>query len=133
MSLFLILTDSFTLTKDSVKGFKIVTDGSALSRKPKMAEFRRLPLPNGKTVNIVESMATMYEEFGHHLLNDDSGNEVENIYTNNKGNVQTTTSAILSQWLKGSGKQPVTWETLIKVIETMRQLELARQIREALS
>lgn len=111
----------------------IVTDGSALNRKPKMAEFRHLPLPNGKTVNIVNSMATSYQEFGHHLLNDDSGIEVDNIYANNGRNVQTTTAAILSQWLKGSGKRPVTWKILIQVIETMRQHELARQIREALS
>ena len=41
--------------------------------------------------------------------------------------------AILTRWLQGQGKQPVTWSTLIDVLNDIGLSELTQMIQEGLS
>ena len=85
-----------------------------------------------KSFDVAERIGRSYKKVGGELLEDSSGNKVENIWTDNLHMVVDTNVAILKEWLKGSGKRPVTWRTLIQVLEKCGELELAQDIRKAL-
>ena len=79
-----------------------------------------------------EKISTDYESFGIKLLQDSEGDIVENL----KGEVQKTqhmTRSIVRAWLKGTGKKPVVWRTLIDVLKRIKLQELADDISAALS
>lgn len=99
-----------------------------------MPELRylKLPGPDGGAIDIAERIGTSYHKFGSLLLDDSEGNLVQIIYQDNMKEIVATNVAILKKWLAGSGKRPVTWRTLVEVMEATKEKELARQIKEAL-
>jgi DNA-binding transcriptional regulator YiaG len=106
-------------------------------KRPDMVKLRHLVLPKSsdsdkKSFDIADKIAHSYKKIGGELLQDLEGTRVGNIHTNNFHNVVDTSVAILEEWLEGSGKLPVTWRTLIRVLENYGKVELARDIREAL-
>ena len=101
--------------------------------RPKMTELRHLELPKPrKAYDVAEMIGLSYVKVGGELLEDSSGNIVENIYANNFHKITDTNADILKTWLHGSGKQPVNWRILIQVLERSGEIELARDIRKAL-
>lgn len=74
----------------------------------------------------------MYEKIGGELLQDSYGNKVEIKATDNFYQVIDTNVDILREWLQGSGKRPVTWRTLIQVLDKCGRSELAQDMRKAL-
>ena len=110
----------------------VIKTERVFDEKPRMDELFLLRLPDGKAVTIVQSIAVSFQEFGCHLLNDVEGTKVDNIYHDNMNKAEETTVSVFKKWLAGSGKRPVTWRTLIGVLEDMKKHELARQIKEAL-
>jgi hypothetical protein len=102
-----------------------------------MVKLRHLVLPkssdgNEKSFDVTQEIARSYKKIGGELLQDSSGKRVAIIYKDNFHKVVDTSVAILEEWLEGSGKLPVTWRTLIQVVEKHRKVELARDIRKAL-
>ena len=101
--------------------------------RPKMTELRHLELPKPrKAFDVAEMIGTSYKKVGGELLEDVSGTKVENIWNNNFHKVIETNADVLMIWLRGSGKQPVNWRTLIRVLERSGEVELARDIAKAL-
>lgn len=110
---------------------------AVFNKRPSMMELRQLKLPkvshdNEKSFDIAERVGLSYKKVGGELLEDSSGNKVEIIWTDNYQKVVDTNVAILKEWLKGSGKRPVNWRTLIQVLENHGQVELAQDITKAL-
>jgi hypothetical protein len=106
-------------------------------KRPDMVKLRHLVLPKSTDsdetwFDVAERIAHSYKKVGGELLQDSSGKRVGNHHTNNFYNVVDTSVAILEEWLEGSGKLPVTWRTLIRVLKKHGKVELARDIREAL-
>ena len=93
-----------------------------------MTALRHLKLSNGKAIDIATEIGNSYEKVGDLLLDD---SVVQNIWTNKK-EVVATNAEILRTWLRGSGKQPVTWRTLIEVLEASGINELSKDIVNAL-
>ena len=103
------------------------------SKMPTMPELRHLEMPDGEAIDIAQRIGTSFEKFGSLLLNDDGGSKVQNIYHDKMKEVVPTNVEILRRWLAGSGKQPVTWGTLIKVLkDTGEHLVLVQQIERLL-
>ena len=70
-----------------------------------------------KKLNITEQIGVNYFAFGTILLDDSNGVTVkalENEYLRNAANINY---AILQRWLCGTGLKPVTWSSLIMVLE----------------
>ena len=42
------------------------------------------------------------------------------------------TFEVLKQWIQGKGRTPITWETLVKVLESIDLQVLAREINDSL-
>ena len=63
------------------------------------------------------------------LLDDDYGHIVDAIERQQQFNSEQITLKIVQRWLiTGGGRQPVTWSTLIQVLEDIQLNELAREI-----
>ena len=112
---------------------------AVFNKRPNMVELRQLKLPKiihddekSSNFDIAERIGLSYKKVGGELLEDSSGNRVEIIWTDNFHQVVDTNVDILKEWLKGSGKRPVTWRTLIQVLEKYGEVELAQDIRKAL-
>lgn len=84
---------------------------------PEIPTMQKLLCFSDKKLNITEQVGVNYITFGTLLLEDNSGAIVkgfENEYLRNAGRINY---AILQRWLHGSGLKPVTWSTLITVLE----------------
>ena len=67
-------------------------------------------------------------DFGILLLDDKTGAVVDSIVGENRGNAKNINMAILKRWLQGKGRQPVTWRTLIDVLQDADLNILAKDI-----
>lgn len=100
--------------------------------EPNILTLESFEKQNGDTINIIDSIGGEYMDFGIHLLNDDTGTimaDIANQPTDTSANIKRV---IVTRWLKGEGKRPVSWKTLTKVFDTMKLKVLAKDIREAL-
>ena len=69
--------------------------------------------------------------FGVLLLNDESGAEVNAIVKEHRGNAADINFEILSRWIEGKG-QPLSWDTLISVLQSIGLGTLASDIKDGL-
>ena len=67
-------------------------------------------------------------EFGTFLLDDSTGARVRNLEHLHQRHAEHVNTAILQEWLTGSGKQPVTWATLVEVLRDIELTALAGEI-----
>ena len=68
-------------------------------------------------------------KLGTFLLDDETGNKVEGIADMAKSVVDLNRQ-IFQRWLKGDGKQPANWDTLIGFLRKIKLHELADQIEQ---
>ena len=99
--------------------------------KPKLDQFTALQTKRKKVINVFVKISTDYERFGTRLLEDDDGTLVDSV----KGTTRHTrhvTRDIVIRWLSGAGRQPVTWQTMINVLNEIRLTELASSLHKTL-
>lgn len=100
--------------------------------RPKLHELLDFPVGD-KTVNIIEKIGKKYYEFGIYLLEDDDGSKMETIVEHCREEPSKINRQVLSRWIRGGGKQPVTWATLATEIDRCGLTELAKTIRKGKS
>jgi hypothetical protein len=83
-------------------------------------------MSNGK-VNLANKIGVSYYEFGVLLLEDD-GDQVAAIEKEMGKKASDINREILRLWLKGQGRQPVTWATLVTVLQDIGLEKLAKDI-----
>ncbi len=93
-----------------------------------MNELYRFLLPNGSRINILNAVCTSYREIGEHLLDRDSYRSTVGQHYNLRDSA-TEIVAIFSMWIEGKGLPPVTWQTLVSVLEECDYETLADTIR----
>ena len=101
--------------------------------KPTLPKLLNLKTSSGRTVNILKQIGTHYTTLGPLLLNDDNGAITYAIVRQQHHNADEINRDILTRWLMGRGKWPVTWSTLISVLKDVGLTELAQVIQEALT
>ena len=85
-------------------------------------------------VNLFSEIGTNSRAFGDILLEDRTGSVVNNIHAlHAMNNREVTNRAIVHEWLVGNGLKPVTWHTLMTVLEQVELLALADMIRDSVS
>lgn len=80
-------------------------------------------------INIPREISTQYQAFGTILLKDATGNLVESFEHKYNRDCYYINRAILKHWINNGGLLPVTWPTLIEVLENIEMKELARLIK----
>ena len=81
----------------------------------------------------MKEIGTHYNMFGVLLLSDESGATISALEQQHQSRATSINFEILQQWLEGSGKRPVTWETLVKVLRQIELNILADKIESSLS
>ena len=71
-------------------------------------------------VNIAEQIGVNYLMFGMILLQDDNGVVVKALEEEHRGKAEKINIAIFLKWLDGKGMRPVTWSTLVTVLQKIR-------------
>ena len=102
-----------------------------IGEKPTLQQLLAFPGPE-KKIKVHEQIGIKYHELGAFLLDDDNGVMTEVIATNHNNNADNINREILSKWLQGLGKQPVTWSTLIEVLRDIDRNDLATDIESGL-
>ena len=87
----------------------------------------------GESLNVLKEIGTHYNMFGVLLLNDKTGATISALEQQHQCRATAINYEILQQWIRGSGKKPVTWETLVKVLRQIELNTLADKIESSLS
>ena len=98
-----------------------------VSNTPTLRELLSFP-GQDKKINIPQQIGTQYKIFGTFLLEDDRGARVDNIIRECRERAEDINTKILQEWLNGRGKQPVTWTTLVEVLNNIELSTLAGDI-----
>ena len=94
---------------------------------PTLRELISFPM-SGRRVNLIEKIAPDYFMFGILLLEDDNGDQIIALEIELMKNAVNICRQIFMLWLKGKGKQPVTWSTLVTVLQEIDLNQLAQSI-----
>ena len=105
----------------------------SVDEKPTLQELLHFPTVSGDTINITEKVGKKYADLGIFLLEDNDETIVDQIVSNCRGQASDIIREILKRWVRGQGRQPVTWKTLIEVLNIIKLTELASSIQTALS
>ena len=87
------------------------------------------PTLKGK-VNLADEIGCSYWKFGVLLLDDDSGKRISAIELEYRHNAERIVCRVFQLWLEGKGKQPVTWSTLVTVLQDIDLNLLAKCISD---
>ena len=78
-------------------------------------------------------MGLKFEELGLDLLEDDDGSLVDQIKADCHHKSADIVAEIFKRWVRGKGKQPVTWRTLTDCLKTIGLSPLASSIELSLT
>ena len=81
-----------------------------------MMDILCFPLQDSK-VNLAREIGIKHFKFGTLLLEDETGAHISALELQLHMNVQSINCHIFQEWFSGGGRQPVSWETLISVLE----------------
>ena len=74
-----------------------------------------------------------YRTFGILLLDDQTGSKITAIEQKRLNDAEQINIDIVQEWLQGNGKKPVTWQTLVGVLNDTGLYALAKDIDTSLS
>ena len=81
-----------------------------------------------RRINIPQEIGTKCNEFGILLLEDRTGARIQNIASKHMKDPEAINIDVLQQWIEGRSTQPVTWETLVEVLQDIELNSLASDI-----
>ena len=84
-------------------------------------------------MNLADKIGAKYTTFGTVLLEDNDGSIVEAIENEKRENAESINTQVFRLWLRGTGKGPLTWNTLASVLQDIKFPQLAALIYDALS
>ena len=98
---------------------------------PRLHELDRVER-NGKTVKVVESAACKWEKLATHLYFNPS--RIRSIGWNSQFEPEDACMSVFSEWLGGvqGSRQPVTWATLVEVLEEVGLGHLSKELKSVL-
>ena len=79
-----------------------------------------------------EGLYHLWKLYGTLLEFDDEGAEVETIDKKHPRDCKACCQAMFQHWLSGNGRKPISWRTLIELLEDLDLNVLADEIQNAL-
>ena len=79
-----------------------------------------------ETITIIRTVASEWRQiatrlkFGHH--------DISRIEKDNPRDCRDACRQMFSEWLDGNGRKPITWKTLVNVLEESEHCRLARKL-----
>ena len=96
--------------------------------KPTLLELLKFSCIDERVISIPVEIATKYGQFGTYLLDDRTGSRIKVMARKHLYDAERINKEILQEWLSETGKQPVTWATLVKVLRDIELSTLAAEI-----
>ena len=90
-----------------------------VSSPPTLPLLLQFPKRSGGFLNIIEEVTVEHHNLGICLLNDNNGAITSNIEAQYRPDQTRITKAIFQKWLRGTGKSPRSWATLITILREM--------------
>ena len=84
-----------------------------------------------RNINIPREIGSKYHNFGAQLLQDNTSAHIEDLERQYQRNGEDINRRILQEWLDGTGRKPITWTTLVKVLSDIGKGELAKKLEES--
>ena len=81
-----------------------------------------------RRINIPQQISTNFWNFGILLLEDENSARIKSIMYECRENPEQINMKVLEEWIAGRGKHPVSWDTLIEVLEDINLCTLASDI-----
>ena len=105
----------------------------SVAEPPSLPNLLNFSTFKGDTIDITHEVGSKYENFGIHLLNDMSGEIVDEI-SEKYSTSEKIVKEILKHWIRGKGEKPrpVSWETLIDALKASGLTDLASCIYKSL-
>ena len=97
---------------------------------PTLREFISFPMASGHRVNLAERIGINYKDFSIFLLEDDTGDHTEAIVRELRDKAVDINKEVFRLWLKGNGLKPVSWATLVGVLQDIGLTGLAGDIQQ---
>ena len=97
-----------------------------------------LPIPGDgakNNLNILQRTSARYTNLAKFLLNDDNCDIVDSLEIQYHHDPEEIVRAVYMRWISGTGRKPVTWQTLVDVLR-LREMDLnilADEIETALN
>jgi len=95
--------------------------------RPTLPELIRFRGRRGR-INIPQQISTNYFNFGILLLEDKDGARIRSVIHKCRENSEQINIKVLEEWIAGRGKYPVSWDTLIEVLQDIGLGALASDI-----
>ena len=89
-------------------------------------------MADSNKVNLAEKIGVKCHDFGVLLLDDSSGDVISSIEREHRGNAYGINLEVFKMWRRGTGKKPVTWDTLVAVLNDIGLNKLANDIDQAI-
>ncbi|CAI8034468.1 hypothetical protein GBAR_LOCUS19398 [Geodia barretti] len=107
---------------------------SRMDEGPTLPELLSFPTHSaGEPINIITKVGVNYEMLGTLLLEDNDGSIIPTIRSQYQLDADSITMEIMRRWLRGKGKQPVTWKTLTDSLKSIGLSPLASSIEHSLT
>ena len=119
-------THTYTHTHTHINEFPHSSDDT-----PTLRELESLTRNDGMTFSVMEELGGDYYKFGIILLQDETGRVMDDIRANIRGSYNINRE-IFKRWLRGRGKKPTTWRTLVELLRWENFGVLASNVRDAL-
>ena len=97
-----------------------------------LPHLQKFVLDDGTIINIIEQVGTSYRSFGTLLLNDETGQTTSVLIKKHQNDAFDINYEILQKWLRGMGKKPVEWSTLVSVLNDIDLRVLADKISKTI-
>ena len=101
----------------------LYTDGPTLKKLTYLVDGRKQ-----KTLNIIQRTSTHYTNLSMFLLDDVNQHIVNSLKEKFHHDPEKIVTAVYERWIAGTGRKPVTWQTLVDVLRYIQLNSLADEI-----
>lgn len=119
--------DHHTDNSTGFLSFPLFSDSHEIPTIPELINFS---LSAQSKVNLLQEVGTKYKSFGTLLLEDANGSKMAAIEHDLGRNVEDINYKVFQEWICGNGKKPVSWDTLIGVLQDIEMVTLAKSLRD---
>ena len=95
----------------------------------RLAQLKVLRIPGKLKIEIIKTVAPRWNDVGILMDFDETGKKLEQI-EKDKHDVEPCCQTMFQYWLEGNGIKPVSWKTLLQILEDCNFKTLADQVTD---
>ena len=102
--------------------------------KPTIKQLLILKTMSGKRIDLQTALASRWKHFVYFLEFDNDGRALDCIEKKcGRDDPEACYRQMMRKWIRGSGKQPASWRTLVRLLREFGDNVLAKDIEDALA